>query len=110
VSQARCFLASLLVGSPAVSDALVCLSELATNAIQHSNSRRPGGTFTVRVSLHPGCLRVEVEDEGGPWLPRHHGDRQGGRGLQIVSALATGWHISGDGTTGHAVCFHINLP
>ncbi len=69
----------------------------------------PSGTFTVRAALLPGRLRVEVEDQGGPWLPGTDGDCQRGRGLQIVSALATGWHIADDGT-GRTTCFHIDLP
>ena len=35
------------------------------------DSRRPGGTFTVRIESCPGAhIRIEVEDGGGPWLPR----------------------------------------
>jgi serine/threonine-protein kinase RsbW len=88
VSAARRFLAALADGLPAAEDALLCLSEVATNAIQHSHSSRPGGQFTVRAALAPGILRVEVEDDGGPWQPhaRHHD--HGGRGLAILTALA----------------------
>src|SRR5438552_11916124 len=67
--MARRFLAANLNGSAPTGDALICLSELVTNAIRHSNSRRPGGTFTVRASAGHGRLRVEVEAQGGPWRP-----------------------------------------
>ncbi len=97
VSAARRFLAGLIDGFPAADDALLCLSEVATNAIQHSRSARPGGRFTVRATYALGRVRIEVEDDGGPWQPqgRHHD--HGGRGLAILSAL-TRWDItSGNG-------------
>ena len=93
VSAARRFLAALTEGFPAAEDALLCLSEVVTNAIQHSRSARPGGQFTVRATYTPEHLRVEVEDDGGPWQPhaRHHD--HGGRGLAILTAL-TSWDIT----------------
>src|SRR5436309_16094947 len=48
VREARSFLASVMGEQPATDAAVLCLSELVSNAILHSNSRRPGGTFTVR--------------------------------------------------------------
>ncbi len=67
VGEARRFLADLLDGGPAADDAILCLSELASNATQHSRSARPGGQFTVRAQLDGPHLRVEVADAGGPW-------------------------------------------
>jgi serine/threonine-protein kinase RsbW len=99
VPRARRFLADILNGSLLTPDALLCLSELVTNAIEHSQSARPGGRFTVRASIRPGSLRVEVEDEGGPWHPTAQHNSQRGRGLCIVAALARDWNITGDGTT-----------
>jgi anti-sigma regulatory factor (Ser/Thr protein kinase) len=93
VSAARRFLAALIDGFPAADDALLCLSEVVTNAIQHSHSARPGGRFTVRAAYAPGHLRVEVEDGGGPWQPHQHHHDHGGRGLAILSALAR-WAIT----------------
>jgi len=93
VSAARRFLAGLIDGFPAADDALLCLSELATNAIQHSHSARPGGQFTVRATWTPGHLRVEVEDDGGPWQPRPSHHDHGGHGLAILTAL-TRWDIT----------------
>ena len=99
VSDARRFLAQALGDCPLAGDALACLSELAANSVLHSNSRRPGGCFTVRARLHPAGLRVEVEDEGGPWQRGPGPDDQCGRGLVIVGALASDWSVAGDGTS-----------
>jgi serine/threonine-protein kinase RsbW len=98
VRAVRADLRPLFSGCPMADDVILCASELAANAAIHSNSRLPGGTFTVRVMISPGHYAwVEVEDNGGPWNPaindptRHHG-------LDIVRALATDWGIDGDHT------------
>lgn len=99
VRDARQFLAQALGDCPLAGDALACLSELAANSVLHSNSRRPGGCFTVRARLFPAGLRVEVEDEGGPWQRTPGPDDACGRGLVIVGALASAWSITGDRTS-----------
>jgi anti-sigma regulatory factor (Ser/Thr protein kinase) len=78
----------LLDGCPVADDVILCVSELATNAATHSDSRKSGGTFTVRTESHPGAdVRIEVEDDGGPWISAAP-DPSHGRGLGIVRALA----------------------
>ena len=66
---------------------------------QHSRSRLPGGTFTVRATINPDhYARIEIQDNGGPWNrgmidpTRHHG-------LDIVRAVADEWGIDGDQTS-----------
>ena len=49
VREVRRFLAGILDGRQAADDAILCLSELVTNATIHSHSRQPGGHFRVRV-------------------------------------------------------------
>lgn len=106
VSAARQFLAALTEGFPAAADALLCLSEVVTNAIQHRHSGCPGGQFTVRATYAPGHLRVEVEDDGGPWQPRARHHEHGGRGLAILTALAR-WDSTTDDAGHRAVWFQI---
>jgi len=88
VRRVRADLALIVAGCP-VADALVLLaSELATNAILHSHSGHPDGTFTVRATLYPGYYAwVEVVDQGGPWINDEYDDEHG-RGLSIVAAIA----------------------
>ena len=87
----------------------MCLSELATNAVLHSRSGRPGGTFWVRACVDGGRVRVEVEDEGGAWEPARGGNGQSGRGLVIVSNLASRWGRDGGGAR-RIVWFEIDCP
>jgi anti-sigma regulatory factor (Ser/Thr protein kinase) len=92
----------------------MCLAELASNAVVHSNSRRPGGTFTVRAHTSPSRLLVEVEDHGGPWAPppiTAGPDAPRGRGLLIVAALADVWDITPKTTATHrTACFLMQTP
>jgi anti-sigma regulatory factor (Ser/Thr protein kinase) len=97
VREARWFLARCLAGSSTVDDAVTCLSELAANAVLHSNSRLPGGSFTVHARRDAaGRLRIEVVDQGGPWSCKADPSGQHGRGLLIVAQLAADSGIGGD--------------
>jgi anti-sigma regulatory factor (Ser/Thr protein kinase) len=114
IREARRFLAGILADSPVADDAILCLSELAANAAIHSRSHMLGGHFTVRAEIrHGDRLRVEVEDQGGPWTrngiqpePAHDGPH--GRGLVIVGRLARDWGRSGDSETGWTVWFELD--
>jgi anti-sigma regulatory factor (Ser/Thr protein kinase)/DNA-binding XRE family transcriptional regulator len=106
VREARRFLAAILEDDPATEDALLCLSELVTNALLHSRSSEPGGSFTVQAQRHGNHLRVDVRDQGGPWVTPAPTDpaEQNGRGLAIVDQVAHTWGRSGD-ETGWTVWF-----
>ena len=109
VRQARADMRRLLDGCPVADDVILCVSELAANAAIHSDSRKPGGTFTICTESRPGAdVRIEVEDDGGAWIspapdPAH------GRGLDIVRALAAEWGITTK-PAGRAVWARINWP
>ena len=99
IRAVRADLRAVLDDCPRADDVILCASELAANAAQHSRSRLPGGTFTVRAIISPDhYARIEVQDNGGPWNQgmidptRHHG-------LDIVRAVADEWGIDGDSTT-----------
>ncbi|GHD15891.1 hypothetical protein GCM10007147_03790 [Nocardiopsis kunsanensis] len=76
-------------------------SELAANAIQHSRSSHPGGSFTLRVRRTASGLHLTCQDRGslasrswGRLEPEPGGTRAGcesGRGLALVDMLATSW-------------------
>jgi serine/threonine-protein kinase RsbW len=109
VRQVRTDARGLLAGCPAADEVILCLSELATNAVLHSNSRGPGGTFTVRIGSRPGAdIRIEVEDDGGPWLAPAP-DPGGGRGLDIIGTLAAEWGVA-TGPAGRTVWARFDWP
>lgn len=110
VQRVRADLRPLLADCPLANDVIAVVSELAANAVTHSDSRRAGGTFTVRVGYRPGeHVRAEVADQGSTW----HGDlarsARDQHGLQIVLALATACGTSRD-EAGTTVWFRVDHP
>jgi hypothetical protein len=54
-------------------------------------------------------LRVEVEDQGGPWRQPSTGwDSPRGRGLRIVAALSHAWGKTDDGAGYRTVWFEMS--
>jgi serine/threonine-protein kinase RsbW len=92
--QARAVVRRELGGHPAAEAAVLCVSELAANAVCHSRSGLPGGTFTVSVRAGRDVVRIAVTDADGAAGPRLRHSRQPGthgRGLAIVAALSQSW-------------------
>ena len=89
-------------------DVLLCVSELATNALVHGVP--PGRGFLLRLVPCGDGVRVEVHDsgEGVPAVPqadvREPGE--GGRGLLLVSELADKWGV-GERDPGKVVWFEV---
>jgi anti-sigma regulatory factor (Ser/Thr protein kinase) len=108
VARARDFVAAALAGCPAVADAVLLTSELATNAVQHSATGR-GGAFIVAISHAPGRVRVTVTDGGSASRPAVAAEAAelavGGRGLLLVDCLADRWGYASEpghpGDAGH---------
>jgi anti-sigma regulatory factor (Ser/Thr protein kinase) len=104
VAQARRFLRSTLqdwgIDQETTDTAVLCLSELVTNAVIHTHAG-----CVVRVLLERGVLTTSVCDIGTPDAasvePLEDPLRVHGRGLQLVDALATRWGSALDsaGTT-----------
>jgi len=111
IAEARRFLTGFVADPALAGDAALCLSEVATNAVVHSNSRGAGGRFTVSAQLHgDGVLRIEVEDQGGRWVERAKPEGQRHLGLMIVRELASAWGIEGDGSAHRTVWFELRPP
>ncbi len=104
VAEARAFAAqSLGDGCPCADTVILLTCELVTNSLQHSDSRRDGGTITVTLIAIPDGIRAEVIDEGGatvpalrPAPPESPELSEGGRGLQLVDMLSTRWNYCRD--------------
>jgi len=99
-------------------------SELAGNAVRHSNSGEPGGQFTLHLAAFLNRWQVRVDDAGGLNVPHvcepkpiesiedldAFGDEvEAGRGLALVAAISSRWGVLGD-QTGRAVWVEILIP
>lgn len=95
------------VSESVVDDAVLILSELLSNACRYGRplGRAERGDGDVRAAWRvdpQGGLRVEVTDGGGPTRPvpsTPSVTARGGRGLNIISALAQDWGVR-DSATG----------
>ena len=115
VALARHFVARVLAGCPAVEDAVLCASELASNAIRHTRTGR-SGKFQVVIWRGLTSVCVAVLDDGSDSTPTAAVGRSGklaesGHGLLAVQALAAWWghHTFRDGANrGTAVWFRLD--
>jgi serine/threonine-protein kinase RsbW len=106
----RADLRAVLGDRPAADDVILCASELAANAVLHSRSRLPCGTFTVKVAVvGGGCIHIEVEDDGGLWSDGATVTEAGRHGLDIIQALACKWGTHGD-ASGRVVWAEFGWP
>ncbi|WP_329424576.1 ATP-binding protein [Streptosporangium sp. NBC_01495] len=106
VPEARRFVRFLLADSPFGRDAEQVVAELAANAVRHTASGRPYGTFVVEVVRKPETTRVTVYDSGQGAVPAVTHPAllgEGGRGLPLVIALASRVGCQGSRSHGHAV-------
>jgi hypothetical protein len=116
VPEARRFVAGLLAGCPGREVLMTCVSELAANAIEHTDSGN-GGVFIVEVDCpRDGVARVAVTDEGSSSVPATGSldlMAEGGRGLAMVAACTSRWGYA-DANPGRTVwaeaCWPVPVP
>jgi anti-sigma regulatory factor (Ser/Thr protein kinase) len=105
IARVRRFVAGALEGcdcpDPTIDSALLLVSEVATNAVVHAAT-----PFTVRVSHSDHAVTIEVADQSPLKPEAREPDLDGGRGLQIVAAIASDWGAYNDGA-GKVVFFRL---
>jgi anti-sigma regulatory factor (Ser/Thr protein kinase) len=102
------------VSETVVDDAVLILSELLSNACRHGRplGSQQVGDGDIRAAWRvdkAGRLTVEVTDGGGPTRPvpaTPSVTAHGGRGLNIISALAQDWGVR-DGEEGEVTVWVI---
>ncbi|QVQ50484.1 ATP-binding protein [Spiractinospora alimapuensis] len=97
VGAARAFTCGVLEGHPSCDDALVVVSELATNSVQHSLSGCYEGPFIVSIEVHEESVRLSVLDLGSDSEPvleqPEDATQERGRGLWLVAQLSKEWGV-----------------
>jgi anti-sigma regulatory factor (Ser/Thr protein kinase) len=89
--RVRRWLTQLDVDAETVDDAVLAVSELASNCCLHAYPPLSTGSVAVRGSVDDHTVRIEVTDEGR-W--RAATPSMGGRGLQLIRDL--GFDLSVD--------------
>ncbi|MFI0425099.1 ATP-binding protein [Spongiactinospora sp. 9N601] len=95
LAAARAWALSLLpAGCPRADDVALVVGELATNAVLHSASGAPHGTYTLAIAAAaPGSVEITVVDAGPAPVPADRPCGPGGWGLGIVAALADAYEV-----------------
>ncbi len=77
-------------------DAGLLISELVTNALRYGE----GEIIEFRFERTSGTVLIKVDDgsPGQPYVREAGPEEESGRGMLLVSALATDWGVSPDGT------------
>jgi anti-sigma regulatory factor (Ser/Thr protein kinase) len=91
IPAARRFIRSTLAGHPASGEAELLACELVTNAVRHATD---AAAVTVAVTRRGTIVHVDVIDDGQAGLPCQREatpQDEGGRGFQLVNALAQRW-------------------
>lgn len=96
-SAARHWLQGLLPPCEAQDDLVTIAGELTANAVTHTRSGLPDGTFRIDISWTPELIRLVVGDDGASKPPRLITDSESttGRGLLLVNGMARQWGVVG---------------
>ncbi|GHF21939.1 hypothetical protein GCM10014715_89770 [Streptomyces spiralis] len=106
VRAARHFLAATLLAwdrTERLDDLVLCLSELACNAVDHTTVSPDG--FTVRLHADSHGIRLEVHDTHHGQITVQHPTNEdtSGRGLLIVDELSDQWGVTNERPRGKIV-------
>ncbi|MDA0635066.1 ATP-binding protein [Nonomuraea sp. MCN248] len=114
IPHARHFTRYLLADSDHRHDAELIAGELSANAVRHTASGRPHGTFIVEINRTTTTITIAVYDCGWGGVPRFGRlfgiDAEYGRGLTIVAALADQVGYEGAEEVGHRVWARMVQP
>src|SRR4051812_24134876 len=88
------------LGPTAAESVLLMTSEVVTNALRHG-SPNPSQEIVLRVERQPHNVRVEVLNEGPPFIPeppfQPSEQRDSGYGLYLLDRLSNAWGVEPEG-------------
>jgi serine/threonine-protein kinase RsbW len=108
VARARDFARRVIESCPVLDEAVLLVSELATNALEHT-ATGDGGHFDVIVLRCETSLMVGVSDNGSVRIPASCAldpESENGRGLGLVELIADRWGRCG-GRNGRTIWFEL---
>jgi serine/threonine-protein kinase RsbW len=97
IARAREFTKRVLGPCPATDEAVLLVSELATNALEHTSTGN-SGQFRVTFSRNATSLLIGVSDNGSAKTPEPgplDPESETGRGLGLVELIADRWGYCG---------------
>jgi serine/threonine-protein kinase RsbW len=98
IARARDFTRRVLGPCPLLDEAVLLVSELATNALEHTKTG-DGGQFEVTIYRCGTSLLIGVSDNGSDKTPKPGPfdlESETGRGLEVVELIAERWGYCGD--------------
>jgi serine/threonine-protein kinase RsbW len=98
IANARDFTRRVLASCPVLDEAVLLVSELATNAVEHT-ATGSGGHFDVIIYRDETLLIIAVKDEGSDKAPVTRSVdelAEGGRGLGLVELITDRWGYCGN--------------
>ena len=108
IARAREFTTRVLRPCPVTDEAALLVSELATNALEHT-STGDGGQFQVTICRDATSVLIGVRDNGSAKTPEPgplDPESETGRGLGLVELIADSWGYCG-GQHGRTVWFEL---
>ena len=112
VAATRRFVSEALPrGSELRETARLLVSETVTSMLDQAPYGRGDGAFEIACAVDGRRLHVEVSDDGGPARLRRriHAVRSGGgRGLELVRALASRWGVR-ESSAGRTIWFEVDI-
>lgn len=109
IARARDFTRRVLGPCPVLDEAILLVSELATNAVEHT-ATGDAGNFHVTISQGDSSLLIAVKDDGSGNVPVHAHPAETltetERGLELVKLTADRWGHCGD-ERGRTVWFEL---
>jgi anti-sigma regulatory factor (Ser/Thr protein kinase) len=110
IAHARDFTRRVLRTCPVLDEAVLLVSELATNAFEHT-ATADEGSFHVTIYQCDSSLLIAVRDDGSDSIPAHGHQAdtlaETGRGLELVELIADRWDYCGD-SYGRTVWFELS--
>ena len=111
IAHARDFTRRVLEPCPVLDEAVLLVSELATNAIEHTATAEEG-SFHVTIHQGDSSLMIAVTDDGSGNVPMPARPletlAETGRGLELVELIADHWGHCG-GEHGRTVWFELSV-